>query len=334
MLWIQPDKPALVLAPMEGVTDAPMRELLTERGGFSFCVAEFMRVGHLPIPEHVWRTHVPEFSIGCKTPVGTPIQVQILGGDEEMMAKAAIQAVELGAGAVDINFGCPSKTVNRHDGGAALLQYPDRIFTITRAVREAVDPSIPVSVKMRLGWENKEDVFLNAKRACEGGASWITIHARTKRQGYAPPAYWSYIGEVRKQIPIPIVGNGEIWSIDDFEKCREQTGCTHFMIGRGALANPALPIEIARRLGILKSESRTFDASIEHWEPLLRRFSELNVPVARKGPEVVVGRMKQWLKVAHIRQPMTWFEDVKRAESIEQFFGILGKHISESERRV
>jgi tRNA-dihydrouridine synthase C len=316
--WIEPEKPALVLAPMEGVTDAPMRALMSERGGFSFCVSEFMRVGHERIPDHVWRTHIPELAHECKTPSGVPIQIQILGGDEEMMALEALRAIELGARAIDINFGCPSKTVNRHDGGAALLQYPARIFSITRAVRQAVDPSIPVSVKMRLGWEDKNDVYRNAEMAFEAGASWLTIHARTKRQGYAPPAYWSYIGDVRARVGIPVIANGEIWSVEDFERCREETGCHHFMIGRGALANPRLPLEIARRLGISHTSVPATD-----WEPLLRRFSELSLPVVRKGPEVVVGRMKQWLKMAHLRHPIAWFDDVKRAESVDQFFGIL-----------
>jgi tRNA-dihydrouridine synthase C len=320
--WIQKDRPALVLAPMEGVTDAPMRALLTERGGFSFCVAEFQRVGHEPIPEHVWRSHIPELATYCETSAGTPIQVQILGGDEEMMAQAAVRATELGARAIDINFGCPSKTVNRHDGGAALLRYPDRIYGITKAVREAVDRKYPVSVKMRLGWDEKNDIFRNAEKACEAGASWLTIHARTKTQGYAPPAYWAYIGEVRKHIDIPIIGNGEIWSVDDFERCREQTGCTHFMIGRGALANPRLPIEIARRLGLSNGDDQNI-FELHEWGPLLRRFSELNLPAVKRGPEVVVGRMKQWLKFAHLRQPIAWFDDVKQTKTLEQFFDVV-----------
>lgn len=315
---------ALVLAPMEGVTDAPMRALLTERGGFSFCVSEFLRVCNNDYPDFVYEQHVPELRNGCATPSGSPIQVQLLGGDERLMAKAAAQAVRLGARAIDINFGCPSKTVNRHDGGATLLQYPDRIRSIVAAVRGELDPEIPVSAKLRLGWEQPTDIFRNAREAEAGGASWITIHARTKRQGYAPPAYWSYIGEARLQVGVPVVANGDIWSLDDFKRCRDETGCRHYMIGRGALADPALPLKIARELGLHASEdSLEFSHRSIEWEPLLARFIELNLPVLRKGPEVVLGRIKQWLKFAHLRAPLAWFDDVKRTETIDDLFAVL-----------
>src|SRR6478609_5011361 len=110
--WITHDQPALVLAPMEGVTDAPMRALLTEQGGFSFCVSEFLRVTQDLLPAHVFYRHVPELNSGCRTPSGTPIQIQLLGGNEEAMATNAQRACDLGARAIDINFGCPSPTVN------------------------------------------------------------------------------------------------------------------------------------------------------------------------------------------------------------------------------
>src|SRR3954468_12047616 len=114
---IQPGRPAIVLAPMEGVTDAPMRELMTERGGFAFCVSEFLRVSQDVPPAKVFRRHIPELERpGCLTPSGVPVQVQLLGGDPELMAAAAEVAIAAGARAIDINFGCPAPTVNRHDG--------------------------------------------------------------------------------------------------------------------------------------------------------------------------------------------------------------------------
>ncbi|HEX4924430.1 MAG TPA: tRNA-dihydrouridine synthase family protein, partial [Bdellovibrionales bacterium] len=242
---------------------------------------------------------------------------------ERLMARAAAHAVRLGARAIDLNFGCPSKTVNRHDGGATLLKYPERIRAIVAAVRAEVDRAIPVSAKMRLGWEEREDIYRNAVEAEAGGASWITIHARTKRQGYAPPAYWSYIREVRERVSVPVVANGDIWSLDDFKRCREETGAIHFMIGRGALADPSLPLKIARELGLEAHAQADFAHAPSEWEPLLARFNELNVPVLRKGQEAVLGRMKQWLKFAHLRQPLAWFDDVKRTESIDDFFAVL-----------
>src|SRR3954470_23925874 len=185
-------RPALILAPMEGVTDAPMRALLSERGGFSFCVTEFLRVSQDVVPAKVFRASVPELlRNGCTTPSGLPVSVQLLGGDPGRLAESALVAVRAGALAIDLNFGCPAPTVNRHDGGATLLKHPQRIRAIVEAVRQALPPSIPVSAKLRLGWDSLDPVHENAEMAAQGGASWITIHARTKMQGYQPPVYWA-----------------------------------------------------------------------------------------------------------------------------------------------
>ncbi len=232
------------------------------------------------------------------------------------MAANAMRAVELGAKAIDINFGCPSKTVNKHDGGASLLQYPCRIKSIVKTVRETVPAQIPVSVKMRLGWEKMEDIYHNAVQAYEAGASWLTIHARTKKQGYAPPAYWKYIGEVQKLVGIPVVANGEIWSVEDFLKCQEQTGAIHFMIGRGVLADPTLAIKIAKLLGINTPSS----IISKNWEPLLHRFNQLNLPDSTMGPTAILGRMKQWLKFAHLRDELPWFDEIKKTQTAEGIF--------------
>src|SRR5262245_16499174 len=135
---IEAGTPALVLAPMEGVTDAPMRAFLSERGGLAFCVTEFVRVSHSVPGPRVFLGHVPELACGGRTPAGVPVQVQLLGGDPDRLAQAALNAVQAGARAVDLNFGCPVRTVNRHDGGAVLLNHPARIRAIVAAVRAAL----------------------------------------------------------------------------------------------------------------------------------------------------------------------------------------------------
>ena len=347
--WITSQQPALVLAPMEGITDAPMRALLTERGGFSFCVSEFLRISHETLPSRIFQEHVPEFNNNCRTPSGTPVQIQLLGGNEEKMALSAQQAYELGAGAIDLNFGCPSPLVNRNDGGASLLRYPERIQGIVSAVRKAVPQHIPVSAKLRLGWASMEDIYVNAEQAALGGASWITIHARTKTQGYAPPAHWKYIAEVKRNLGIPVVANGEIWNLEDFLRCQEQTGCTHFMIGRGALANPKLAHQIAHQLGIPTStqlETHSFTHP-EHWDPILSRFSALTAHISQKVTQRITHsqnhphdhsqiltaprennytlcRIKQWLKLAHLKNSLSpWFDEVKQCKNLEEFFSIL-----------
>jgi tRNA-dihydrouridine synthase C len=323
---IRADQPALVLAPMEGVTDSPMRALLTERGGFGLCVTEFLRVTDQAPPAHVFLLHVPELAHGGRTPAGTPVQVQLLGGNEEKMAESARRACELGAPGIDINFGCPSPIVNRNDGGAALLRHPERIRQIVAAVRAAVPREIPVSAKLRLGWENTSDIFVNAEQAVLGGASWLTLHARTRVQGYRPPAHWRVVGEVRKRVGIPVVANGEIWTIDDFDRCREETGCSHFMLARGALGDPALVHEIARRLGILSAdvaaEAYPFGDAPERWSPLMRRFSELAEPRSRGG-QYTARRIKQWATFAHMRKPLPWFDRLKRGQSLDEVLAAL-----------
>ena len=124
------DVPALILAPMDGITDAPMRALQGEIGAFTYAVSEFLRVSSEVPPRRVFLRHVPELTYGARTPTGLPVQVQLLGGDAGRMAASAVVACEAGATGIDINFGCPAPTVNRHDGGATLLKHPERIREI------------------------------------------------------------------------------------------------------------------------------------------------------------------------------------------------------------
>ncbi len=331
---IQRGVPALVLAPMEGVTDAPMRELQSRSGAFAFCVSEFLRISQDVQPARVFRDHVPELNApGCTTPSGLPVVVQLLGGDPEKLALAAQRAAELGAPGVDLNFGCPAPTVNRHDGGATLLKYPHRIRAIVEAVRRAVPPSIPVSAKMRLGWDTHEPVLENAVRAAEGGASWVTIHGRTKMQGYAPPAHWEPIGEVRKLLGgLPVIANGDLWTVEDLKRCRDVTGCEHFMLGRSALADPAMPALAARELGIMPRplSASAFDSDALQqcrsdkaaWMPLLREFADLHLQIEpREG--YAVRRIKQWIRMGHLQFGFPWFEQLKTAETLNQLFDSL-----------
>jgi len=313
--WIEAGIPALVLAPMEGVTDAAMRALLSEIGGFTFCVTEFLRVSQCIPGPRAFRTHTPEVANGCRTPAGLPVQIQLLGGDPDKLAQAAAVAVRVGARAVDLNFGCPAPTVNRHDGGAVLLNYPDRIRAIVSAVRAALPRAIPVSAKLRLGWDNPRAIYVNAERAAEGGAAWLTIHGRTKMQGYRPPAYWGPIGAIRARLGIPVVANGEIWTVEDIRRCRDQTGCEHFMLGRGALASPSLARAAGCELAIRGiGPNRPFDRTPGEWLPLVRRFIEINGAMATSATRTVA-RVKQWLRIANHDGRMAWFDAIKRCET-------------------
>ncbi len=319
--WIRAGIPALVLAPMEGVMDRAMRALVSELGGFTFCVAEFLRISQAIPGVRVFQKHVPELMHGGTTPTGLPVQVQLLGGDPAKLAQAALASIHAGARAVDLNFGCPARTVNRHDGGATLLQYPDRIRAIVAAVRAAVPAESPVSAKMRLGWDNIHAIHLNAERAAEGGADWITVHARTKSQGYRPPAYWRPLREVRARLRIPVVANGEIWTIDDLRRCRDETGCQHFMLGRGALADPTLGPKAARELGIPGGVLQSSARAPAEWLPLISRYAELcrasGLPSA-----YILCRVKQWLRMTN--HDRTVFDALKRCQDLNELLNYLG----------
>ncbi|MFN0074601.1 MAG: tRNA dihydrouridine synthase [Chloroflexota bacterium] len=327
--------PAVILAPMQGVTDRSMRELMGEWGGFTFCVSEYVRVSEHVLPRKVFYAQIPEvLNPECVTPSGLPVSVQLLGGDPERMALTAAVAAEAGARSIDINFGCPAPTVNRHDGGASLLRYPARIRDIVAAVRQAVPAHIPVSAKLRLGWDSRDPIHENAEMAAQGGASWITIHARTRVQGYAPPVFWEAIGAVNRELPIPVVANGDIWTIDDLRRCQDETACEHFMLGRGALADPWLPHRIAAELGIatpreLQLANGPTEHTLPEWLPLLRRFTEIGFRAyaGQYTPSAVsrytAMRIKQWLRVASARHPSPWLALIKLAQSTEDVLDIL-----------
>src|SRR5204862_2521849 len=135
--------------------------------------------------------------------------------------------------------------------------------------------------------------------AAEAGAAWLTIHGRTRAQGYQPPAYWLPIGAVRKRLGIPIVANGDIWTVEDIRRCRDETGCEHFMLGRGALASPTLARAAAWELGIRGAAlTEMFWRTPAEWLPLVRRFIEINRAMLT-SPTCTTARIKQWLRIAN-----------------------------------
>lgn len=230
----------IVLAPMEGVVDHIMRDLLTRQGGFDLCITEFLRIVDQKLPERVYYRLCPELYHGCKTPNGTPVRIQLLGQDPNWLAENAVVATSLGSPGVDLNFGCPAKAVNKSKGGAVLLQEPETLYKIAAAVRAGVPDHLPVTAKMRLGYEDKSLAFENAAALAEGGVSELAIHARTKTEGYKPPAYWSWIKKIKQQTNLPIIANGEVWNTQNAEQCQQESGCEDLMLGRGALAIPNL----------------------------------------------------------------------------------------------
>jgi len=231
----------LVLGPMEGVLDHLMREILTDINDYDLCVTEFVRVVDQLLPDHVFHRLCPELLQGSQTKSGVPVHIQLLGQDPHWMAENAIKAADLGAKGVDLNFGCPAKLVNKSKGGAALLQHPELIHNIVKSCREAVPSHIPVTAKIRLGWENPDDCFEIVDAIEQAGANELTVHARTKSGGYkASEIKWDYIGQIRQRSSIPLIANGEIWNYSDGQTCIETTGVDSLMVCRGAFNVPNL----------------------------------------------------------------------------------------------
>jgi tRNA-dihydrouridine synthase C len=234
----------IILAPMEGVVDHLMRDMLTRVGGFDLCVTEFIRVVSTQLPDKVFYRMCPELHNEGYTSTGVKVKVQLLGQDPYWLAQNAQRAIALGSHGVDLNFGCPAKTVNKSKGGAVLLQYPETLYDIVKAVRDAVPSEHEVTAKVRLGYEDTSLAIENAQAIESAGASSLVVHARTKTDGYRPPAYWPWIAKIKANTTIPLIANGEIWSQKDALACIEQSHTSDIMLGRGALALPNLAAAI------------------------------------------------------------------------------------------
>ncbi len=280
----------LTLAPMEGVIDYHMRHLLTRIGGYDHCVTEFVRISDQLLPPVVFYRLCPELAHGSQTKSGTPVTLQLLGGEPNVMAENAQRAVELGAAAIDINFGCPSRFTNSKAGGAILLKEPERIYSITAAIRGAVSDQIAVSAKIRLGYETTDLAMENARAVEAANASFITVHARTKIDGYHYPARWEWLGKINDALSIPLVANGDIHSVDEFLRCREMSNCEDFMLGRGAVIQP----DLARQISAIQSHTTI---------PLMTWYEVTALVIEMAGymraqpgmkEKKVLGRIKQW----------------------------------------
>ncbi|MDP1931425.1 MAG: tRNA-dihydrouridine synthase [Gammaproteobacteria bacterium] len=283
----------IVLAPMEGLADVHLRRLITAQGGFDWTVSEFVRVVDRLYPDKVLYGMCPELKNGGRTDSGTPMRVQLLGSDTEAMAANAVRAVELGSYGIDINFGCPSRTVNRRHGGAIMLCAPDSVYRVVSAVRAALPANVVVSAKMRLGFDDTLLMLENAAAIEAAGATELTVHARTRRQGYAPPAHWHELARIREHIRIPLIANGDICSVEDYHRCVAAAGTVDVMLGRGAVRMPSLARQIRDNCAL---ESPW--ASIE---PLLGDFWRQIGPGL--PPRDRIGRIRQWVNYLRQRHP-------------------------------
>ena len=302
-------------APMEGVTDYLLRQMFSAVGGYDQCTTEYLPgTNHVHSNEKFYE-YYPELKQGGKTLSGTPVFLQLLGGDPGMMAANASRAVELGAIGIDINFGCPARTVNNHDGGAAILKNPHRVYDITSAIRKAVPANVPVTAKIRLGFAVPDHAVEIAQAAEAAECNWLTVHARTRNDAYNPPARWEWIGRIRENVRLPLVANGDIWSLKDYVACVSQTGVRSVMLGRGAFVQP----DLAKQIKSGEDETWSWDRMYDFLLRFVRTGFEIH------GERYVLNRTKQWLRFLGRNYPeaVVLFQDVKRVATASELIGKL-----------
>jgi tRNA-dihydrouridine synthase B len=270
----------LVLAPMAGVSQMPFRRLALELGAG-------LAPTELVSAEGLFRKSTRTMRYLRHDPsVEVPFCVQLFGGDPQRMADAARVARDEGAQVIDLNMGCPVPKVTRGGAGSALLCDPERAGEIVARVREAT--GLPVSAKIRSGWDSSRVNAVEVARALErGGACAIAVHPRTRAQGYSGRADWSVIAAVKQAVQVPVIGNGDVASAKDAQRMRAQTGCDAVMIGRAALGYPWIFREI------LGGPPPT---AAERLAMVLRHFEEHLAPF----PDPVMG-------VRSFRQMLLWY---------------------------
>lgn len=305
-----------MLAPMEGVIDSVTRSLYSEIGGYDRLVTEFIRVTDKLLPDHVFYKYAPELKNAGLTKEGLPVFVQLLGGQPLVIAENAAKACALGAPGIDLNFGCPAPTVNRHDGGATLLKNPSRLFDIISSVRKSVPSHIPVTAKVRLGFDHKENIVQIAQAVEAANADMLTVHARTRSEGYKPPAHWQYIRIMKEHlVNTKLVANGEIWNVDDYLNCKNQSGCEDVALGRGAIAKPDLALQIRNHFDQSKKE-------LMNWEHIQKTLlPEFILRSSNyRDHNYAIARTKQWLRQLARQYPKAelGFEVIKRLHHTEE----------------
>jgi nifR3 family TIM-barrel protein len=218
-----------ILAPMDGYSDWPFRSLCRSLGS-AMSYTEFVKSDDIV---HLFRRVRARLTYEESE---RPVTFQIYGDDPEVMLEAALIAQDLGPDIIDINMGCPAKSVAHRGCGVGLMRTPEKIGQIFAKLTARL--SVPVTGKMRLGWDDCISYREVAHIVEDNGAALIALHGRTKNQGYGGQANWDAIAEVKSLVKIPLIGNGDVKRVEDIRRMKEYTGCDAVMIGRGAIANP------------------------------------------------------------------------------------------------
>ena len=308
----------LIMAPMAGITNPPFR-LIAKRLGAGLVVTEMVSAVGLS------RGHEKTFRYLEGSPEEKPLSVQIFGADPQIMATAAEIAVEKGADLVDINMGCPARKVVKNGSGGALLRNPAAIRDMVTAVRKVC--TVPLTVKIRAGWSPLETNFLEIAGIIEDcGADAVAVHPRFVKQGFSGQADWGIIREVKKNLGIPVIGNGDVFKPALALKMREETGCDGVMIGRGAMGNPwifkqildleqgleAHPPDLSERRAVITT----------HFELLSRIIGENRASKLMRG--LLLGYTKGLPHSSRFRGSFTGIKDFQTmVDALDRYFDTL-----------
>ncbi|MFY7843356.1 MAG: tRNA dihydrouridine synthase [Rhabdochlamydiaceae bacterium] len=270
--------PYLMLAPMEGVGDQFFRQAMAFVGGFDEAIADFLRVPRFAHVESLAKVYEAEEM----SPY--PMAAQLMGAEPDLIALMAREIEKRGAKHINLNCGCPSGTVTGKGAGSSLLKDPSHLHAVAKALVDSV--SVTVSVKMRSGYDDTSLFKENLLAAQESGADYVILHPRTKQEGYGPPADWRLIKQAKEILQIPVVGNGDILSVEDAIRMYETTGCDALMIGRGALVNPFIFREIKAHYA-----QQVFHPCWSDWESYLKKFLSLLPSTMTKRTQI--NKLKQ-----------------------------------------
>lgn len=271
----------VLLAPMVGVTDLAFRQVVA-RLGCGLLFTEMVNARGLlaaPDPRRLLDLDPSEGLIG----------VQLAGSEPEVMAAAAVLAVKMGAKVIDLNMGCPSPRVVANGDGAALMRDPSRAVAIASAVIAAV--GVPVTAKLRKGWEaGRASVVELGSRLVEAGVASLTVHGRAAKENYSVRADWDALKQVKESVPVPVIGNGDVFEPRDALRMLEQTGCDAVMIARGALGNPWL---LSRAIALVENGELWPPPSME--ERFLVALEHFELAVNSKGEQRAAVEMRKHL---------------------------------------
>jgi len=290
------------LAPLAGVSDRPFRALCREQGA-SFAYTEMVSAHGL--------LHGAAQTLGYldRDPAEVPFAVQIFAAEPEVLARGAVAAVQAGAGMVDVNMACPVKKVCGAGAGAALARDPAAVAAAVRAIVAAV-PGVPVTIKIRAGWDGGTVNCVEVARAAEeAGAAAVALHGRTRSQGYSGRARWDLIGAVKAAVGIPVLGSGDVWTAADALRLRAETGCDFVLVARGACGNPWIFRELsAAERGLPRPPA----PGREEWRDLVLRHVAMQVEHRqRQHPETPADEVER-KAVKELRKHLLWYTRGRR----------------------